>query len=268
MVQGITGTVPGLESSLHAAQSGRETTAARISSGSALNSAADNPAGLAIANRLLSQSNGFQQAIGNAVDGISRLQGEGAVLSSVADALQCIRELSLQSANGILTDSDRGALQSEARQLQQGISGQFENAEFNGRKLFADTGNAAVQLADNGAIELGGRDFSAAGVSLNNLDISTVQGARTALGSVDPLLQDIDSRQGELGAISARIDSAVNNLYASAANSEQARSQLQDSDLASEASENISAGIAQQVGLALQAQANTDSRRVLQLLGA
>jgi len=263
----IGGVVPGLASSLQRAQSNRETAAERISSGSALNSAGDNAAGLAIANRLQSQGNGFQRAISNAVDGISRVQQEGAVLSSIGDALQRIRELSLQSANGILTDRDRSTLQSEVQQLQQGISGQLEDAEFNGRKLFEGAEAGAVQLADNDVIELGGRDFSAAVETLKSLDISTAEGAGAALNSVDELVQNIDSRQGELGGINGRIDSAVNTLYASSINSEQARSRLQGADIAKESSNNISAGIAQQVGLALQTQANADSRRVLQLLG-
>jgi len=264
---GIGGVVPGLASALQRAQSSRETASARISSGSALNSAGDDAAGLAIANRLQSQGNGFQRAIGNAVDGISRVQTEGAVLSSIGDALQRIRELSLQSANGILTDRDRSTLQSEVQQLQEGISAQLEDAEFNGRKLFTGAEAGAVHLADSGVIELGGRDFTAVVETLNSLDIGTAEGAGAALASVDELVQNIDSRQGELGAINGRIDSAVNNLYTSASNSEQARSRLQDADIAKEASNNISAGIALQVGLALQSQANADSRQVLQLLG-
>jgi len=268
MVQGIGQNPLGLQRSLIQSQNTQQTAAERISSGKQVNSAGDNAAGLAIINRLISQSEGFSQAIRNAVDGVSYAQVAGGTLSTVTDDAQRIRELSLQASNGILSDSDRSTLQTEVSQLQEGIASRLNDAQFNGVDLFTNDDNISFQVGDKAgdSIEFGGRDFGSDINALLSIDVSTQAGATSALGGIDDFIEAVGSRQGELGAITNRLESTVNNLQTSRINSEQSRSRLQDADIAKEVSNNVKGGIQQQVGIALQAQANSDSQLVLRLL--
>lgn len=268
MVQGIGQSPPGLQRSLIQAQNTQQTAAERISSGKQVNSAGDDAAGLAIINRLVSQNDGFSQSIRNAVDGVSYAQVAGGTLSTVTDDAQRIRELSLQAANGILSDSDRSTLQSEVSQLQGGIANRLKDAQFNGVDLFTNDEKISFQVGakEGDTIEFSGRDFGSDIEALLTIDVSTQAGASSALEGVDNFLQAVDSRQGELGAITNRFESTVNNLQAGRISGEQSRSRLQDADIAKEVSNNVRGGIQQQAAIALQAQANADSGLVLRLL--
>lgn len=270
MVQTINGSPSGLMRSLYQSQTTQETASQRIASGKQVNSASDNAAGVAIINRLVSQNEGFQQAIRNAVDGVSYAQVESGNLSSITEGVQRIRELSLQAANGILSDNDRSSLQAEVSQLQEGIANQLKDAQFNGVKLFTKNEGVSFQVGEkaNQTIELSTKDFTESIEQLTSINISTQAGAQAAVGGLDDFLQEIGDRQGELGAITNRLDSTVNNLYNSSVNSEQARSRIQDADIAKEVTDNIRGSMQQEVGLALQAQANANSGRVLQLLAS
>ncbi|MFT5693138.1 MAG: flagellin [Oceanicoccus sp.] len=268
MVQGIGQNPPGLQRSLIQSQNTQQTAAERIGSGKQVNSAGDNAAGLAIISRLVSQNEGFSQAIRNAVDGVSYAQVAGGTLSTVTDDAQRIRQLSLQAANGILSDSDRSTLQSEVSQLQEGIASRLQDAQFNGVDLFTSSDKISFQVGDkaNDTIEFAGSDFGSDIDALLTIDVSTQAGASSALEGVDNFIESVSSRQGELGAIINRFESTVNNLQTSRINGEQSRSRLQDADIAKEVSDNVRGGIQQQAAIALQAQANIDSALVLRLL--
>ncbi|ARN72986.1 flagellin [Oceanicoccus sagamiensis] len=259
----------GILQGLNKAQGAQQTALERIGSGKQINSAADNAAGLAIIERFAAQIDGAGQAIRNTSDGISFSQVAEASLSSISDDLQRIRELSIQSANGSLSDSDRGNLQSEVGQLQDEISRRLEQSNFNGVDIFSTDAEISFQVGANAneTIELSTADLSAQFDSIAAIDISSQTGAQDALSAIDSTLQTLSDQRVEFGAVANRFQSTVDNLQNNRINTEDARSRIADADIAREISNSIKAGIQQQSGIAAQAQANSNAELVLRLLG-
>ncbi len=258
----------GLLGGLNRAQSDQENALERIGSGKQVNSAADNAAGLAIIERFASQITAASQASRNASDGISFAQVAESSLSSIDDSLQRIRELSVQAANGALTDSDRANIQSEVSQLQEEISNQVERANFNGVDILQTDAVIEFQVGENAdeTVELNTQDLSAELSAISSIDVSTQAGASNALDAIDNTQQAIRDQQVEFGALQSRFESTIDNLANNRINTEDARSRIEDADLAQEVSNQIQAGIQQQSGIAVQSQANTDAQLVLRLL--
>ena len=239
----------------------------RLSSGLRINSAKDDAAGLAISQRMTAQIKGMDQAVRNANDGISFAQTAEAALVEVTNALQRVRELAVQSANGTYTTSDRANLDAEAQQLLSEI-GRIGNAtEFNGATVFngshrnfqvgADAGQTITIVATSALTSLaalGGGVDSAAGAS-------------TMIGSVDDLLDDVAARRAVLGASQSRLSSTVANLQNASEALSASRSRIQDADFASETAQLTRSQILQQAGTAMLAQANQSPQSVLSLLG-
>jgi flagellin len=258
----------GILRGLNQAQDKEETALERISSGKQVNSAADNAAGLAIIDRFASQIDGFSQAIRNASDGISFAQVADASLSSVGEDLQRIRELSVQAANGSLSDGDRSNLQSEVGQLQQEVSRRLDQANFNGVDIFKTDAVISFQVGANAndTIDLTTPDLSSDITALTSIDVSTQTGAQDALSVVDSVLQTLNDQQVDFGAVSNRLESSISNLQNNRENTESARSRIEDADIGREVSRSIEGQIQQQAGIAVQSQANTSARLVIQLL--
>ena len=270
MVQSINnnGLSLGILQGLNKAQNKQETALERISSGKQVNSAADNAAGLAIIERFAAQIDGFGQAIRNTSDGISFAQVAESSLSSISDDLQRIRELSIQSANGSLSDTDRSNLQSEVGQLQDEISRRLEQSNFNGVNLFTNDAEISFQVGANAneTIELTTEDLTAQFDDIAAIDISTQAGAQNALADIDSALQTLSDQRVDFGAVANRFESTIDNLQNNRINTADARSRIEDADIAREISESIAGGIQQQAGIAAQAQANTSAELVLRLL--
>lgn len=270
MVQGInnSGLTSGLLRTLNQAQNNEQSALEKISSGKQLNRAADNAAGLAIIERFAAQIDGFGQAIRNASDGVSFAQVAEAGLSSVSNDLQRIRELSVQAASGALSDSDRANLQSEVGQLQQQIRSQFEQSKFNGVSIFDRNAQISFQVGANAGdtVELATTDLSSQIDAITSLNISTQSAAQDALSVVDNSLQTLSDKQVEFGAVSNRLESAITNLQSNRVNTTDARSRIEDADLAKEVSSQIQGRIQQESSIAVQGQANSNARLVLQLL--
>ncbi len=244
--------------------------AERISSGQRINSAADDAAGLAISNRLGSQISEFSQASRNASDGISLAQvGDGA-LQSVTENLQRIRELSLQAANGTLNDSDRSVINREAQQLREEITRITETTEFNGRSVLANDDSVSIQAgsSEESRVEIGGVNLLQVleDSGLNELDLSSREGALSAIEVTDEVQQSVNEGSTNFGAAINRLDSTINNLGSAQENAAASRSRIQDADMAREVSELAQSQIQSQASIAMQAQANKQARFVLNLL--
>lgn len=247
-------------------------TLSRIASGLRINSAADDAAGLAIANRFTAQLNQQSQAIQNISAGTSMVQVAEGGLGSITDSLQRMRELAIQSANGTLNASDRQALEAEFSQLQSQISSVIDTTSFNSRQVLNTTENVDIALGGEGeSIGVNLRDVSQEpGVSevLTEGSIASVESANQAIESIDAALNDVNTLRADFGASLSRFDSATRNLENAEVSTASARSRIADADIAEERSNNLRAQILNQSNIAMQAQANVMPEMALRLLSS
>lgn len=240
----------------------------RLSTGLRINSAKDDAAGLAISDRMTSQIRGLNQAIRNANDGISVVQTADGALSESTNVLQRMRELAVQSANGIYNQADRAAMGKEFSQLQSQLNQVAEQTTFNGQQILDGSFSSSFQVGTNGGetidVSLSGVDQASLGVE--SLSIGTAEGAQDALSAIDSAIAGVSDMRGELGAVQNRFDSVISNLANISENVTASRSQVADADYASEVSTMLRARILQQAGIAIQSQANQSSQSVLGLL--
>ncbi len=241
----------------------------RLSSGFRINSAADDAAGLQISDRLTTQVQGLNQAVRNANDGISVAQTAEGALGEVSSSLQRIRQLAIQSQNGINSDADRVALQKEASALVSEISRIAASTEFNGKTLFDGNFDAKFLVGANAdqtiAVDLSA--VTATTLGINELTVSSTAGAATAMESIDGALSSINSTRADLGAAQNRFESTIRNLANISENISAARSRIRDADFATETSELTRNQILQQASTAILSQANQRPQMALSLLG-
>lgn len=242
----------------------------QVSSGSRINSAADDAAGLVISTAMTSQLRGDQVALRNTADGLSYTSVASGALSQVSSNLQRMRELAVQSANGILSDSDRSALQAEVTQLTDSTRTLLRDSEFNGQKLFSGDNTLSFQTGADPAdrITLSSSNLLASleEGGLAQLSIRSPEGAASALGVLDSSLQQVSGRQAELGAVANRFEASINRTQSSMENTAAARSRISDADLARAISELTQGQIRSQAQIAVQAQANAQGSQLLRLL--
>ena len=281
---------------LSRSQGSMATAMQRLSSGLRVNSAKDDAAGLAIAERMNSQVRGMNVAIRNANDGISLAQTAEGGLNEIGSMLQRMRELAVQSANGTNSDADRGNLQLEYAALADEIGRISATTKFNGVNIIAasvasvaavapgtttsTTGNAEVvggagdfvfQVGANGGERL---TVTTAGINSGNVDaaratdISTNQAsAEAAISAIDLAISQVTTDRAGYGAAQSRFESAINNLQIGVENQAAARGRIVDADFAVETAALTRSQILQQAGNAMVAQANAAPQSVLQLLG-
>ena len=254
---------------LNSSQGSLATSLQRLSSGLRINSAKDDAAGLAISDRMTAQIRGLNQAVRNANDGISVAQTAEGALGEVTNALQRIRELSVQSANDTNSVEDRASLQAEVTQLVDEIDRIATQTTFNGKALLDGTFTGAVFhigafAGENITFDITDSDATALGV--NAVDISTQAGADAAITSADAALTLVDTQRGDLGAIQNRFESIIASGQVTAENVSAARSRILDADFAAETANLSRAQILQQAGTAMLAQANQQAQNVLSLL--
>jgi len=241
----------------------------RLSSGSRINSARDDAAGLAISERLSTKLNGIDAAIRNSGDAISSIQVADGALNSISKNIGRIQELAIQSANGALNDQDRQALQKEASQLIEESNNILENTNFNGKALLSSDDAFKIQLdSADSSISISGKDllteFDSLGFS--EIDISKQDSAVAAISVLSDASELTISRATELGASSKRIENSIENLATSRINSAEAKSRISDTDFAKTISDLATRQIQDQVQIAMQAQANSNKSSVLRLL--
>lgn len=261
----------------------------RLSSGLRVNSAKDDAAGLAIAERMNAQVRGMNVAIRNANDAISLAQTAEGALGKIGDALQRMRELAVQSANATNSDSDRTSLNAEFDQLQSEITRLVDGTTFNGTALFTGSSAFSFQVGagttNNDTVDItrnqlsggtAGTSGSLPASSATNDVIKTVTSAsdiaasataaQNAIKDIDIALDRINSERANYGAAQNRFQSIISNLQISAENVSAARSRIMDADFAKETAELTRTQILQQAGTAMLAQANQVPQSVLGLL--
>jgi len=251
---------------LRSSQTQLQRTMERLASGNRINRAADDAAGLAIAEGLRAQVRGLQAESQNLQTGISLAQTAEGGLEQTTGALQRLRELALQASTGTLSDEQRAMINEEAQQMVAGIEDIAEDTQFNEINPLAGT-ETEVELGAGGiAVEL--PDATATGLGIEDIDLSTQAGAEAALGDIDAALQTVNEQRGSLGATQNRIESAIGTREVAAENLMAAQSAIREANIAVEVSNLARTSILEQAGVAMMAQANILSRNAAQLLGA
>ncbi|MFN3433330.1 MAG: flagellin [Sphingomonas sp.] len=257
----------------------------RLSTGSRINSAKDDAAGLAISNTMTAQIRGMNQGIRNANDGIALAQTAEGALGEVSNMLQRVRELTVQATSGTYSANDKTNLQAEVTALSAQITSTLANTQFNGNKLFdasagtvtaAVAGPPAVAAYSTIKIQAGANASDTINLKLSKLtDDTTITNAtaidlttatNSALATVDSALATVSNYRANLGAAQNQMQSAVNNLTTNATNLTSAKSQIMDADFSAETTALAKAQILSQASTAMLAQANQSQQGVLKLL--
>lgn len=243
----------------------------RLSTGLKINSAADDAAGMAMANTMTAQVKGLDMAVKNANDAISMIQTADGASIEIGDMLQRMRELAVQAANGTVTDADRGQLDLEYQQLITEIGRVGDNTEWNGANLIDDsagtTGTVTYQIGDTAqtmSVDFG--DLSDDGDLGLTGDITSMTNASAAILDVDVAIVALNTQRATYGAAINRLEHTVDNLSNVSMNTQAALSRIQDADYAAETTELSRTQIVAQAGTAMLAQANQQAQSVLALL--
>lgn len=247
---------------------------ARLSSGSRINKASDDAAGLAISENMRAQMRGLKQANRNAQDGISMIQTAEGALSEVSNMLIRLRELGVQAASDTVGDRERALVNVEYSQLLNEIDRITGSAEFNGTPLLTGTGGSLdFQIGVKNSQDFDRITFDAAkadagtmalGLNLTNvLDKFSAQGS---LENVDKAINKVNQLRADFGAIQNRLNSTVENLQTSLENLSAANSRIRDADIADETTELSKQNILLNAGTSILAQANQQPQLALSLL--
>lgn len=257
----------------------------KLSSGMRINKAGDDASGLAVSEKMRSQIRGLNQASRNAANGISFIQTTEGYLQETQDILQRVRELSIQSSNGIYTAEDRMQIQVEVSQLIDEIDRIASHAQFNGMNLLTGrfaresgenmvTGSMWLHIGANmdqrervfigtmTAKGLGVKDVSSDAI----LSLSTPDSANRTIGVLDEALKSVNKQRADLGAYQNRLEYAIKGIDIGAENLQAAESRVRDTDMANEMVGYTKNRILIQASSAMLAQANQKTQSVLQLL--
>ena len=249
----------------------------RLSSGTRVNSAADNAAGMAVSENMRAQLKGFQQAMRNANDGVAVLQTAESGYQSLSDLLVRMRELAVQSANDSVSDTERGYLNTEFADLIDEMDRISSVVEYNGIQLLdgtagsAGTGAMTFQVGtrdsvnDRINIQLDAQDSTTLGV--NGDTISSQANAQSSITAIDSALEILSTDRAEIGSTINTLNVAVDGLASSIENYGTAMSQIKDTDMADESSAFSKSNVLQQAGVAMLSQANQTPNLVMRLLG-
>ena len=288
MASTINTNIPSLNAqrNLSASTGSLTTSMQRLSSGLRVNSAKDDAAGLAIAERMQTQVRGMNVAIRNANDGISLAQTAEGALGKIGDNLQRMRELAVQAANDTNDSNDRSTLNDEFKQLAAENERVILNTKFNGQDLLTGSGGASgtfnFQIGANtsgdnqvsvltanmfstlGAVTVG--TTSAAGLGGSAGNVFNMANAHSAMTALDNSIKEVNAQRSKFGAVQNRFDAIIANLQVSSENQAAARGRIMDADFAVESANLARAQILQQAGTAMLAQANQMPQSVLKLL--
>ncbi|MDR2069788.1 MAG: flagellin [Treponema sp.] len=257
----------------------------KLSSGLRINRAGDDASGLAVSEKMRSQIRGLTQASANASNGISFIQTTEGYLQETEDIVQRIRELAVQSANGIYTEEDRMYIQVEVSQLVDEIDRIASHAQFNGMNML--TGRFARALGDNTVtasmwFHVGANmdqreqvfigTMTSKGLGLRNggndsfVSLESMDGSNQAIGTLDSAIKILNKQRADLGAYQNRLEKAITGIDIGAENLQASESRIRDSDMANLLVAYTRDQILAQSGTAMLAQANQRTQSVLQLL--
>lgn len=253
----------------------------KLSSGLRINRAGDDASGLAVSEKMRGQIRGLNQAERNIQNGVSFIQTTEGYLQETQDILHRMRELSVQSANGIYSSEDRMQIQVEVSALVDEVNRIASHAQFNGMNMLTgafarESATGAVMQLQVGAnmdqnkqIFIGTMTAQALGLQFDQggLDLSSPEGANTAIGVLDEALKTISKQRADLGAYQNRFETAAIGVATAAENLQAAESRIRDQDMASGMVQYTKEQILSQAGVAMLAQANVRNQSVLSLLG-
>ncbi|MDA3852030.1 MAG: flagellin [Spirochaetaceae bacterium] len=256
-----------------------------LSSGMRINKAGDDASGLAVSEKMRSQIRGLNQASRNAQDGISLIQTTEGYLQETSDVIQRVRELAIQSSNGIYSSEDRMQIQVEVSQMVDEIDRIASHAQFNGMNVltgrFAQsdgtnsvTGSMWLHIGANmdqrervyiGTMTAGALGMKQVGTG-TIMSLSTPEQSNRNIGILDAALKRVNKQRADLGAYQNRLGMAIKGIDTAAENIQASESRIRDADMASESVEFTKNQILSQASNAMLAQANQQGQQVLQLL--
>ena len=247
---------------------------AKLSSGSKINQASDDAAGLAISTRISSDVTALQQAATNASQATSILQTADGGASNISDILSRMKSLASESSSGTVTDSSRAYLQSEFSQLSNEIDSIAQGTRYSGQSLldgtssFAGTGSKIlVGSSSTDTITVTLSDLKSATLGTTALDVSTQAGATSALTTLDTAIDKVSSARASIGAQESRFNFSADSISTQSENLKSANSAITDVDIAAEQSKLSSAKVKTQAAVSAEAAANELPQYLLKLLG-
>lgn len=253
---------------------------AKLSSGMRINRASDDASGLAVSEKMRTQVNGLRQAERNTEDGMSFVQTADGYLDQLANVMQRIRVLAVQSANGIYTTDDRTMIQVEVSQLVDEVDRIASQAEFNTLKLFQGDFSRSSKSASmwfhmgpnmhqRERVYIGTMTAASLGLKPNNqvISLSSAGAANRTIGTIDASLTKVMKQRADLGAYSNRLEVTAKGLMSAYENTQASESRIRDADMAEEMVKLTTRNILVQSGTAMLAQANVKPQGVLALIG-
>ena len=251
----------------------------QLSTGTRINSAKDDAAGLAIGQSLTSQIRGLNQAVRNANDGVNMMQtAEGAMVEQ-SNMLQRMRELAVQASNGTYSVEQRGYLDIEFLALTTQISKIATETTWNGQYLLTGTNTNSISgtvgafqfqtgqsSGQTVTVSIGSMDVGSSGLNISGQSVSTASGASGAITQIDSALTTINAQRAEIGASINQLAYAADNMTNISANVTQSRSTIMDTDYALASTQLAKTQILQQASTAMLAQANQQAQGVMALL--
>ena len=263
-------------SRLTAANTAKSNSLAKLSSGSRINKAGDDAAGLAISEKMKSQIGGLTQAKRNAQDGISLVQTAEGALNESHSILERMRDLAVQGGNGTLTTDDRNSINKELSALHEELTRISKTTEFNTKQVFSQTKDKAVAFT----FQIGANSGQTLSVSVSAMDgesllvsklaefklDATGKNAGTMISNIDKAIAKVSDQRATLGAVQNRLEHTINNLTATNENLSDANSRIRDVDMAEEMMTFTKSNILSQAATSMLAQANAMPNSVLNLL--
>ncbi len=248
---------------------------AKLSSGTRINKAGDDAAGLAISEKLKANIRGTQQATRNAGDGISMIQTAEGGLNETSNILIRLRELSVQAASDTVGDTERKFADLEFQQLTQEVDRIATSTQFNGKQLLTGEGDTMefqigiMNDAKNDRLAYRPQDSSgkASDLGIEGLGVQTKQSAQENLEKIDNAINGINGNRANLGALQNRLQSTISNLETRTENLSAANSRIRDTDVAAESAELAKANILSAASTSVLSQANNSGSAALKLIG-
>ena len=244
----------------------------KIASGLRIPNAAADPAGLAVSKMMEAENVSFQQALRNTNDGVSMVQTAEGTLDQGTQILTRMRELSVQSSNGIYNSEDRAIMDTEFQELSQEFDRISGNANFNDIDLFSSSGTVSIQVGGDANpsnqidINLGNLAMDSTTLGFAGASLSSQGGAEGAISQIDTALEGLSERRAELGATQNRLTSSYDSVTNYSENLVAANAQISDLDYALESSVNSQFLLRQKAMLAAQAQAKQMSENAMSLI--
>lgn len=246
-----------------------------LASGSRINKAADDAAGLAISEKMRGQIRSLRQDQRNALDGVSMIQTAEGGMQEIGNILIRFRELSIQAASDTVGDTERGFIDKEVQQLKQEVTRIAQSTEFNGHKLLNGEGDKLdIQVGymndpvnDRFEFDVSKLNTTGDKLGISGVNTESKDNARNNLVAVDEAIKTLTANRAELGALQNRLQSTINNIQIYDENLSTAKSRIRDTDVAAESSELVKQNILNQAGVSVLSQANQNNLLALKLIG-